>query len=137
MTNGGHPTLGRGEKGAGQTSARIVAYRIKTGTDPDVWDIDGAGDEGIQGFSTDISVNVGSTVQFKIKTDASNYTIQIFRLGYYGGDGARLVAEVAPTAALPQIQPACATDATRSPCSVKIRPKDRPRPPNARGDHWS
>lgn len=35
VTNGGHPTLGRGGKGAGQTSARIVAYRIKTGSDPD------------------------------------------------------------------------------------------------------
>lgn len=35
VTNGGHPTLGRGGKGAGQTSARIVAYRIKIGGEPD------------------------------------------------------------------------------------------------------
>ena len=35
VTNTGHPTLGRGGRGAGQTSARIVAYRIKTGADPD------------------------------------------------------------------------------------------------------
>lgn len=35
VTNSGHPTLGRGGKGAGQTSARIVAYRIKTGDAPD------------------------------------------------------------------------------------------------------
>lgn len=33
-TNTGHPTIGRGGKGSGQTSARIVAYRIMTGTDP-------------------------------------------------------------------------------------------------------
>jgi HNH endonuclease len=34
VTNGGHPTIGRGGKGTGQTSARIVAYRIKTGDEP-------------------------------------------------------------------------------------------------------
>lgn len=34
VTKSGHQTLGRGGKGAGQTSARIVAYRIKTGDDP-------------------------------------------------------------------------------------------------------
>lgn len=35
VTNGGHPTIGRGGKGAGQTSARIVAYRLATESDPD------------------------------------------------------------------------------------------------------
>ena len=31
------------------------------------WDVDGAGDPTIQGFATDISVNVGQTISFKIK----------------------------------------------------------------------
>jgi hypothetical protein len=31
----GYPTLGRGGKGAGQVSARIVAYRLAFGTEPD------------------------------------------------------------------------------------------------------
>jgi len=35
ITNTGHPTLGRGGKGGGQTSARIVAYRVMTCTDPE------------------------------------------------------------------------------------------------------
>lgn len=35
ITNGGHPTLGRGGKGGGQTSARIIAYRLATGDNPD------------------------------------------------------------------------------------------------------
>ena len=34
VTNKGHPTLGRGGKGAGQVSARILAYRIACGTEP-------------------------------------------------------------------------------------------------------
>ncbi|HET7898691.1 MAG TPA: N,N-dimethylformamidase beta subunit family domain-containing protein, partial [Flavisolibacter sp.] len=76
------------------------------------WDITGAGDLSIQGFATDISVNKGQTVRFKIKTDAAAYTIRIYRLGYYQGNGARRVASstvpadnLLITAALPQSQP--------------------------------
>ena len=65
----------------------------------------------IQGFSTDISVNVGGTIGFKIDTDASAYTIKIFRTGWYQGLGARKIATVTPSARLPQIQPQCVTDA--------------------------
>ena len=70
----------------------------------------GAGDATIQGFATDISVNVGQTVSFKIKTPAPAYTIDIYRLGWYDGDGARKVASVTPSASLPQSQPACVSD---------------------------
>src|SRR3954471_18606357 len=69
------------------------------------WDISGAGDLSIQGFATDISVNKGETVQFKIKTDASSYSISIYRLGYYDGNGARQVGTGVITASLPQTQP--------------------------------
>ncbi len=74
------------------------------------WDIDGAGDESIQGFATQISVNAGSAIQFKIDTNANAYSIKIYRLGYYQGDGARLITTISPSASLPQHQPACATD---------------------------
>jgi hypothetical protein len=87
----------------------VVCENSKTGTDPDVWDIDGAGDESIQGFATDISVNVGSTVQFKIKTDAVNYKIDIYRTGWYGGDGARFITSV-PSPSVRQNQPGCVSD---------------------------
>ena len=46
----------------------------------------------IQGFATAIAVNAGQTESFKIDTNASAYTIDIYRLGYYQGDGARLIA---------------------------------------------
>jgi hypothetical protein len=74
------------------------------------WDISGAGDPDIQGFATDISVNVGGTVHFKIAApDAiAGYKMDVYRLGYYGGAGATLVASnIAPTAAMPQTQPDC------------------------------
>ena len=60
-----------------------------------------------------MSVNVGQTESFKINTTSNKYHIDILRLGYYGGDGARVVqAGIKPTATLPQTQPACKTDAT-------------------------
>jgi len=65
----------------------------------------GAGDYTIQGFATDISVNVGQTIHFKIATDASLYQIDIYRLGYYQGNGARKVGSGVITATLPQKQP--------------------------------
>ncbi|WP_207208664.1 DUF4082 domain-containing protein [Nocardioides oleivorans] len=89
---------------------KIACENSKPGTNPDVWEIDGAGDPAIQGFATDISVNVGQKVDFKIDTTASAYTVDIYRMGYYGGLGARKVASVTPSASLPQIQPACVTD---------------------------
>lgn len=88
----------------------IACENSKPGTDPSIWDINGAGDDTIQGFSTDISVNVGQTIGFKIKTTAPAYSITIYRTGWYGGLGARQIATVAPSATLPQIQPQCLSD---------------------------
>ena len=42
---------------------------------------------------------------------ATSYHIDILRIGYYQGDGARkIVSNMLPTATLPQTQPACLTD---------------------------
>ncbi|HEY3053365.1 MAG TPA: Ig-like domain-containing protein, partial [Thermoanaerobaculia bacterium] len=91
---------------------KIVVENCLQGNPPSQWDIVGAGDPSIQGFATDISVNHGQTIQFKIKTPSTNYHIDIYRLGWYGGDGARKVAgPITPSASLPQSQPACLTNA--------------------------
>jgi len=90
----------------------IVAENALPGSPPSEWDVSGAGDASIQGFATDISVNRGETVRFKIKTPSTNYRLDVYRLGYYGGNGARLVATVQPSASLPQSQPSCLSDAT-------------------------
>ena len=84
---------------------RVVAENLLPGTPSSVWDVAGAGADSIQGFTTDISVNVGDTVFFKVRTEAADYRLDIYRMGFYGGDGARKVAEVSPTVALPQEQP--------------------------------
>src|SRR2546422_1987725 len=99
---------------AAQASAQnaIVTENLLAGSPSSQWDVSGAGDQSIQGFATDISVNKGSTVLFKIDTDASAYRIDIYRLGYYRGNGARLVGTGVITAALPQNQPSPLTNSS-------------------------
>lgn len=84
----------------------IEAENCLTGTPSSTWDLDSdIGDTTIQGFATEISVNVGGTVHFKIDANTSNYQLDIYRMGYYGGMGARKVTTVFPSA-FPQ-QPPC------------------------------
>lgn len=75
------------------------------------WEVGGSGDPTIQGFATDISVNAGQVINFKISTPATAYHIDIYRLGYYGGNGGRYITTIQPSVQLPQTQPACLTDA--------------------------
>ncbi len=96
----------------GPTGNAIACENSKPGSPPSQWDVDGAGSETIQGFATDISVDRGGQVDLKIDTSARAYTIDIYRLGYYGGLGARKIDSVTPSAPLPQSQPQCITDAT-------------------------
>ncbi len=75
------------------------------------WQVSGAGDPTLQGFATSMSVDVGQTESFKVSTPATAYHIDILRIGWYGGDGARkVVSDMLPTATLPQTQPACVND---------------------------
>jgi hypothetical protein len=89
----------------------VVTENALAGNPSSQWDVSGAGDASIQGFATEISVNKGETVRFKIKTNAAAYHINVYRLGYYGGSGARLQGTGVITAALPQSQPAPLADA--------------------------
>ena len=91
----------------------IEAENCLAGTPPSTWAIcgGGAGDSTTQGFATDISVNAGQAISFKIDTTATAYELDIYRMGYYHGDGARWITTIQPSARLPQNQPACLTDA--------------------------
>ncbi|MBP1887289.1 DUF4082 domain-containing protein [Sinorhizobium mexicanum] len=95
------------------TPNKIVLENMKQGNPISEWGIDGDGDGNIQGFATQISTNVGQTVDFKIATDSANYRIEIYRLGYYGGDGARRVATIDVNLAQAQLQPHPIVDMAR------------------------
>ena len=88
------------------TANPIVCENQKTGTPPSTWDVS-SDDTYMQGFADPFSVNVGGTINFKIQTAASSYSIDIYRMGYYGGDGARLIQSIPAT---PRNQPACNTN---------------------------
>src|SRR5262245_36977086 len=75
------------------------------------WQVSGAGDSTLQGFATSMSVNAGQTVSFKVSNTGSAYHIDILRVGYYQGNGARkIVSNMAPTGT--QSQPACLNGAS-------------------------
>jgi hypothetical protein len=94
-------------------SNSIVCENSKPGSPSSEWEKLSGGGETIEGFTTEFSVNVGETVRFKIRTPASRYSIDIYRMGYYGGDGARKIASISPSVSLPQTQPAdCLTNNT-------------------------
>lgn len=90
----------------------IIAENLLPGNPSSEWDIgQGNGDLSIQGYATDISVDQGQAVQFKINDTAlAAYHIDIYRIGYYGGMGARKVATIGSGQTLRVAQPAPLTD---------------------------
>ena len=91
--------------GMTMTRNRIVEENKLPGAPSTEWDVNGWGDPSIQGFGHDISIDLGETIFFKIRTDSADYRIDIYRMGWYAGLGARLVDTVAPSVPLPQSQP--------------------------------
>lgn len=86
----------------------VACENSKPGSPNSAWSVSGAGSATIQGFATEISVNAGQTQRFKVSTPATSYRLDIFRMGYYGGNGARQVASINPVGR--QSQPACLSD---------------------------
>ena len=77
------------------------------GTSKSQWNVSKAETGTIQGFADPFSVNVGQSISFKIQSPATTYAIDIYRMGYYGGDGARLEASITPNISVSQNQPPC------------------------------
>lgn len=70
----------------------IVTENVLPGNPIAEWGVPDFRDSRIAGFSTKMSLNSGETARFKITVQpAATYTIKIYRIGYYGGNGARLV----------------------------------------------
>ena len=72
----------------------IVVENALPGVGPEYWDVNGAGCHEAQGFATRASILPGASVSFKIKMSFDEaLRIDVYRLGYYGGAGARKVGE--------------------------------------------
>jgi len=96
---------------AGPSNA-IVLENMKQGSPESEWLI-GTADTSIEGFAAEFTINHGQTVDFKINTDSKNYRIDIYRIGYYNGDGARKVATINQSLTSAQVQPVPLFDPTR------------------------
>jgi hypothetical protein len=86
----------------------VVLENQKPGTARSVWDA--AASDQIEGFATDFSVNRGQAVSFKINLnvevgETAPYEIEIYRLGYYDGDGATLVTTLTGLTGTAQPEP--------------------------------
>ena len=89
----------------GAGSNPIVCENSQPGTPMSDWYSPNAWGD-IAGFPTTTSVAPGGTINFKISSPTT-YTIEIYRLGWYGGDGARLMP-TSPTTTFPAAsQPTC------------------------------
>ncbi|MFD5148626.1 DUF4082 domain-containing protein [Streptomyces sp. NPDC058401] len=80
----------------GPGSNAIVCENSKAGTPMSDWFAPSAyGD--IKGFPAQTSVQAGETLQFKVQSPTA-YKVSVYRLGHYGGDGARLMSTPAQAA---------------------------------------
>jgi hypothetical protein len=71
------------------TASHVIALEnSKTGTSD--WIIrKAATNHEIEGFASRTSVNPGQDISFYVSTSEASYSIEIFRMGWYGGTGAR------------------------------------------------
>lgn len=87
-------------------SNAIAIENQKPGAPPSDWMLQpGQASSSIEGFATSMSTDLGNTVDFKINTDSNDYQIDIYRLGYYGGDGATLVTSMVHQGTVDQPSP--------------------------------
>ncbi|GGR51423.1 hypothetical protein GCM10010168_82840 [Actinoplanes ianthinogenes] len=95
----------------GVNSNPIVCENSKPGTPLDDWYTDASwGDIG--GFTTKVSYQPGETMKMKVTSPGHSFGVTIYRLGYYGGNGARKMP-TSPTTTFPaKDQGGCDSDAT-------------------------
>ncbi|MEU8520841.1 DUF4082 domain-containing protein [Streptomyces sp. NPDC048577] len=80
----------------GAGSNPIVCENSKAGTPMPDWFAGNAWGD-IAGFPTKMSVQAGETLSFKVQSPSA-YRVDIYRLGWYGGDGARQMSTPAQAA---------------------------------------
>src|SRR5439155_9875210 len=90
----------------------IVVENQQTGTSN--WRISNYGNDSagqIKGYASAVSVNKGENITFHVSVNpAQTYNIEVFRIGWYQGLGARLMAQAGPLGGTQQ--PICPMNAT-------------------------
>src|SRR5205085_6919213 len=82
----------------------VVAENQHAGTTD--WRIkDVAASRGIEGYADHVSAHMGDAVNLYVSTTAARYSVQAFRMGYYGGLGRRLIWKSPPQRGGLQVTP--------------------------------
>ena len=89
---------------------KITCENDQTGSDRTEWDTNPHGT--VEGYGDQMSVNLGQTVNFKIRSAALNLQVDIYRMGYYQGKGARKITTVPATTSVSRTQPSCPENTT-------------------------
>lgn len=59
----------------------------------------------IEGYASQTSVNQGGSIDLHVRTSAPSFNVQIYRMGYYGGAGGRLMQTIGNVARQAQTTP--------------------------------
>lgn len=83
----------------------------------------------IEGYCSHTSVRAGESIRFHVSTNPpSQFTLDIFRMGYYGGDGGRLMKRLGPFGGTvqpdPQVGEKRLRDCQWSACAEVTIPRD-------------
>jgi len=83
----------------------------------------------VEGYCSRTSVRAGESISFHVSTNpVSPFTLDIYRMGYYGGSGGRHVASLGPFKGEiqpdPPVGPARVRDCQWSPCTTLKIPRD-------------
>lgn len=83
----------------------------------------------IEGYCSKTSVRAGDTIRFHVNTrPASAFTIDLYRMGYYGGEGGRHVRRLGPFKGEPQPDPPVGQNRVRdcrwAACTELVIPED-------------
>ncbi|WP_433215810.1 DUF4082 domain-containing protein [Dactylosporangium sp. CS-047395] len=93
----------------GAGSNPITCENSKTGSPIEDWYSENSWGD-IEGFTTKESVQPGETLQAKVNSPASTFRVSIYRLGYYGGLGARKMPTSPTTIYAQKTQDPCLHD---------------------------
>jgi methionine-rich copper-binding protein CopC len=89
---------------------KITCENSLPGNPSSQWDTNPQGT--VEGYADQMSVNLGQTVNFKLRSPALSLQVDIYRMGYYQGNGARKIITVPATTAVSRFQPNCPENTT-------------------------
>jgi hypothetical protein len=124
LMNGTHSITALGRDGANNRTATSITVTVNNATSlnnpvrienanagTSAWRlVNPATNNEIEGYASLPSVNIGGQISLFVNTHAPSYTMDIYRMGWYSGDGARELA--GPIALSGTVQPAPIPDPT-------------------------